>query len=55
MNAAQIAAQLQAIDNEVKAGDIGWSNYMPTIVKLFDLVVALANRVVLLEGQKPSS
>ena len=52
MNASQIAAMLEALHKEYQAGDISVWNYKGPLEKLFELSVALANRVALLETKE---
>ena len=49
MNASQIAAMLEALHREYQAGDISVWNYKGPLEKMFELVVALAQRVAALE------
>ena len=49
MNAAQIADMLEALHKEYQAGNINAWNYHSRVEKLFELLVALAQRVAVLE------
>jgi len=51
MTPEQVAAQLKALDDEFKAGDIGFGNYKSAIGKLFDLALALATDVAALKAE----
>ena len=51
MKASEIAAGLEALHKEFQDGNIGWRNYKEKVEKLFELDVALAEEVAVLELQ----
>ena len=52
MNAKQIAAQLEALAKDYEAGNI--SMFHLPVTKIIGLIVALAERVALLESEMPA-
>jgi hypothetical protein len=50
-NAEAIKEQLQALDSEFKAGDVGYGNAIKVLTLAVDLIVELAGRVEAIENK----